>query len=46
MTIRTVTPDELEALAFDSGQPIHLGRHEADLTIGDTMFVARLEPVA
>ena len=42
MTIRTVTPDELEAIAFESGNVIHLGRHEADVRVGDTLYVARI----
>lgn len=46
MTIRTVTAEQLEVLAFDSGAPIHLGAHEADVTIGDTMYVARLDGAA
>ena len=42
MTIKTVTPDQLELLAFESGATIHIGAHEADVTIDDTMYVARL----
>ena len=42
MTIKTVTADQLEALAFESGATIHIGAHEADVTNGDTMYVARL----
>ena len=44
MTFRTVTADELEALAFDHpGTEIHVGRHEADITIDGCMYVARIE---
>ena len=43
MTIKTVTADQLEALAFESGAPIHIGAHEADVTIGDVHYVARIE---
>lgn len=42
MTFRTVTPDELQAIAFESGAPIHLGAHEADCTVAGVMYVARL----
>ena len=42
MTIKTVTADQLELLAFESGATIHIGAHEADVTIGDVHYVARL----
>ena len=43
MTIRTVTQDELERLAFEARATIHIGAHEADVTIGDVHYVARIE---
>ena len=43
MTIKTVTADQLELLAFESGATIHIGAHEADVTIGDVHYVARIE---
>lgn len=46
MTIRTVTPDELEAIAYESGNVVHIGRHEADVRVGDVLFVARLDGAA
>ena len=46
MTIKTVSPDTLELIAFDSGAPIHIGAHEADVTIDGTMYVARLDGAA
>lgn len=42
MTIRTVTQDELERLAFEARATIHIGAHEADVTIDDVHYVARL----
>ena len=43
MTFHTVTADELEAIAFDHpGTEIHVGRHEADITVDGVMYVARL----
>lgn len=47
MTVRTVTADELEAIAFEHpGTEIHVGRHEADITIDGCMYVARLDGAA
>ncbi len=44
MTVQTVTADELEVLAFEHpGTEIHVGKHEADITIDGRMYVARIE---
>ena len=42
MTVRTISPEALAQIAFDSGQPIHFGAHEADVTVDGVMFVCRL----
>ena len=47
MTFHSVTPDELQQLAFDHpGVLIHVGQHESDVTIGGVMYVARVERAA
>lgn len=46
MTFRTVSMDRLEELAYESGEPIHVGAHEADCTVDGVMYVARLDGAA
>lgn len=41
MTFRTVTHDELEAIAFESGQPIECGEHCDHLIVDGAYYCAR-----
>ena len=48
MTVTTdgITVDDVERMAFESGQLMHIGAHEVDVTIGGVMYVARVERAA
>ena len=43
MTFQTVSPDELERIAFETGVPIEIGAHCAHLTVAGAYYCARLE---
>ena len=42
MTIKTVSVDTLAQIAFESGNVIHMGRHEADVQVDGVLYVARI----
>lgn len=43
MTVRSITSEELQALAFDTGAAIVAGAHAMHLRIGDVEYSARYE---
>lgn len=42
MTFHSVSRDELEAIAHANQATIHVGAHEADVTVAGVMYVARI----
>lgn len=46
MTVRSITSEELQMLAFDTGAAIVAGAHAMHLRIGDVEFSARYDDAA